>query len=277
MLAIVRHAAPPESPPEDLAPYVIDVVGPDGRPDWHLTDDAVAFAGPDVPNAFWQWRADWERTWTLDPASSLRRLWLAGLELASERPNSVLERLLSESNVVDTTRIFPASSLAELGAEIRRLRDRIRQRDRLAFGFVDVSPGRQRVGLARAWSTQDGPELMAADESLAVEMRPESGLVVHAPGETLSNVDEVTFTGQAVVVRTPIEEAAFDFERARPLGWLMPGVAAWRVRQIPEVIAWARSFAAFDEVLPHAASLGVELRLTTRYPFFGGSSGALTT
>ena len=122
-----------------------------------------------------------------------------------------------------------------------------------------------------------GPELMAVDESLAVEMRPESGLVVHAESETLSNVDEVTFTRQAVIVRTPNEEAAFDFERARPLGWLMPGVAAWRVRQIPEVIAWARSFAAFDECLPQAAALGAELRLTTKYPFFGPSSANLTT
>lgn len=277
MLAIVRHAAAPDSPPDELAPYVIDVVGPDGRRDWYLTDDAVAFAGADVPNAFWQWRADWERTWTLDPASSLHRLWLAGLELAPERPNSTLEHLLTESSVVDTTRIFLASSLADLAVEIAQLRDLIRTRDRLGFGFVDVSPGRQRVGLARAWSTQAGPELMAVDESLAVEMRPESGLVVHAESETLSNVDEVTFTRQAVIVRTPNEEAAFDFERARPLGWLMPGVAAWRVRQIPEVIAWARSFAAFDECLPQAAALGAELRLTTKYPFFGPSSANLTT
>jgi hypothetical protein len=277
LLAIVRHASPPTSPPDALLPYVIGVVSESGMHDWHLTDDALAFASGDVPRLFWQWRSQWERTWALDSGSSLRRLWSAGHELTAELHRAAWDRLYSQSTVSHATRIFAPSLIDDWSVQLERVRDLIRQRDRVGFGFVDITPGRQRIGLARAWSPQDGAEVLAAAESLVVEMRPDLGLCVHAGNDLVEAVHEVQLIDDRIVVRAPGREIVVDFERGRPLAWLMPGVAAWRMRPVPEVLVWARSFAALDECMRYALSLGVEVWIRARYPFFDDSSERIGT
>ena len=277
LLAIVRHASPPTSPPDPLLPYVMDVVIGSGTCDWHLTNDALAFADGDVLGLFWQWRTQWERAWTLDSRSSLSRLWSAGHELSRETHRAEWDGLVSKSTVSHSTRIYAPSLLDDWSTQLERVRDRIRQRDRVGFGFVDVTPGRQRVGLARAWSPQDGAEVLAADESMTVEMRPDLGLCVHAGNDVIEAVDEVKFIDDCVVVRAPGREIAIDFASARPLAWLMPGVAAWRMRRVPEVIVWARSFAALDECMRYATSLEAEVWIRAQYPFFGQSTEPIWT
>ncbi len=277
LLAIVRHAPPPASPPDPLVPYVIDVVTGNGTRDWHLTDDAIAFAGDDVPGLFWQWRTQWERTWTLDSASSLRRLRSAGHELTAELHRAAWDRLYAQSTGSHSTRIFAPSVLDDWSSQLARVRNLIRQRDRFGFGFVDITPGRQRIGLARAWSSQDGAEVLAADDAMVVEMRPDQGLCVHAENDLIEAVDEVEFVDDRIVVRAPGRETAIDFASARPLAWLMPGVAAWRVRRVPEVVVWARSFAALDECMRYASSSGFEVWIRATYPFFGQSTEPFET
>lgn len=277
LLAIVRHTSPPPSPPEPLLPYVIEVVSDSGTNDWHLTDDALAFAGGDVPSMFWQWRTQWERTWMLDSNSSLSRLWSAGHELAAEAHRAAWDDLVAQSTVSHSTRILAPSLLDEWSIHVERVRDLIRQRDRFGFGFVDVTPGRQRVGLARAWSSQDGAEVLAADDAMVVEMRPDLGLCVDVRNDVLEAVEEVKFIDDRTVVCAPGREIAIDFESARPLAWLMPGVAAWRMCRVPEVVVWARSFAALTECTRYAASLGAEVWIRAQYPFFGQSPAPIGT
>jgi hypothetical protein len=103
VLAIVRYDDPPGEVPVDLAPYVVP--GLEGTHDWLLTDDALAFGDPTVPQRFGEWRATWERTWMLDAYSSIVRLTAGPVD---PKP---FERLVSDSIDTDAGRIVPPDLL----------------------------------------------------------------------------------------------------------------------------------------------------------------------
>jgi hypothetical protein len=270
--ASVRHAPPPVAPPFDLVPYVVPVHAGDELDDWYLTEDTLAFAEPGIPTAFAEWRAEWERTWVLDPISSLERLCAAIAELfAPTRVGSLLCDLIRSGDLADGPAWIPEEMQQPVAATVERARDALLERGRDGYGFVDATPGRSIVGLARAWSGQTGREVLCADAALEVAMDPATGLsvAVRRSGAvlTVTGVEEVELREELVRVHGPGRTLELDLREARALGWLMPGSTRWRVRRVPEVVVWARTLHGLVECCRYASALHLPVKLTTSRPF----------
>lgn len=272
LVASVRHADVPAAAPDELEPYVRPA-GPGGAPvDWLLTDDTLAFGSVEIPMRYAQWRAGWERSWILDPLGSLERLVSAAREFETSSPaTTLLERVLDPRTTgpggdVVHAALDPAEA-QRLAVVIEALRDAIADRGRSGFGFVDATPGRQRVGLARAWSGQDGPEILVADRNVSVGIDPGEGLSVSVHGggapSRITGVAEVEITGDQVEIRSPSASMALDLHAGRILSWLMPGCTAWRVRPVPEVLVWARTFAGVVECAEFACAIDQPVLLSS--------------
>jgi hypothetical protein len=264
LVASVRHAGVPDVAPDDLVAYVCPS-GADGDvTDWLLTDDTLAFGSVEIPMRYAQWRAGWERSWILDPLASLERLVSAAREFETSAPSTTLL-----ARVLDPRAAGPAGDVVHAALEptqahrlavvIEALRDAIADRGRSGFGFVDATPGRHRVGLARAWSGQDGPEILVADRSVTVGIDPDEGLSVSTHGvgapRRIAGVAEVRITGDRVEIRSQTDSMSLDLHAGRILSWLMPGCTMWRVRQVPEVLVWARTFAGVVESAEFACAI----------------------
>jgi hypothetical protein len=275
LVAVVRHAALPPAPPEDLLPYVRSTPIGDEIDDWLLSEDTLAFADVTIPTQFELWRNSWERSWVLDPVSSLERLVSAAAEFEVSAPETTLLERVLEPAAFGTdggsvhTELDPDEA-ARLAAVIESLRDAVADRGRTGFGFVDATPGRRRIGLARSWSGQDGPEVLVADASLSVSIDADHGLTVTlAPGpdddeaHSIVGVVEVEIVDDRVEARSDAETLAIDLHRGRVLSWLLPGCTLWRVRRVPEVIVWARTFAGIHEAAEYAVALDRPVRLTS--------------
>lgn len=273
LVALVRHSDVPDVAPDDLVPYVRPAGAPDATPsDWLLTEDTLAFADVSVPMRYSQWRSAWERSWILDPLASLERLVSAAREFAVSAPSTtLLERVLDPGSTGPAGDIVHAAldpdEAARLSAVIESLRDSIADRGRTGFGFVDATPGRQRVGLVRAWSGQDGPEILVADRSVSVGIDPDEGLSVAqwdgAQVQRVAGVTEVEIRGDSVEIRAPEASMALDLHAGRVLSWLMPGCTTWRVRPVPEVLVWARTFAGLVECADFACAIDRPVLLTS--------------
>jgi hypothetical protein len=274
VVAVVRHGAPGATIPDALVPYVVPVEV-DGRlVDWYLTEDALAFADPHVVLTFADWRADWERSWTLDPRSSLERLLAAGTDLIPDACDASVVPKIPE--VAGAASWIPAEAQSEVAGITARLRDAIRERDSEGFGFVDATPGRESVGLARTWSGQSGSEVLASDNVLLVTMQPETGLSISLrddPSRSVQGVDEVELVDESVLVRSRERTLELDLVEARALAWLIPGSTRWRVRTVPEVVVWARTFAGVIESCGYASALHLPVQLTTLRPFGNNRPG----
>lgn len=256
---MVRHTDPPELVPDELVPYVVPSYVDERLDDWTLTDDVVAFGDVETPLAYERWRATWERAWPLDPASSLVRLTAIARELASdlELSSDVLLSLASAGTRANRTIDDPAE-LLQLADEVERVRDAVRERKSTGYGFVDVTEGRSRVGLARAWSGAGGPEVIAADRSLEVSMRPDSGLhleLAGPPPRSIDSVEEVAVRSSGVEIMSADGVTLLPPEESVVLTWVVPGAARWRVRSVPEVLVWARTFGGLPESCRYAASV----------------------
>lgn len=272
----VRHRAASAEPPDVLAPYVQSVVRNGQIDDWLLTTDVVAFGEPGVTAAFDTWRAEWERAWTVDPILGLNRLLDAGDQYGIACPTLVgllaeVQAASHEHMVVTVGADVVRSCSDEMGA----VGDAVRRDGSHGFGFIDASGVRASVGLSRAWSPRGGREIVARDEHVALEMHPEDGLCVtlwHESGhQRLLQVDSVEhvaagirITGSEGVHGPTIVD--LDPAHARPLGWLMPHASRWKVRRVPEVVVWARTFSAFEQAANVAHALGKPVRFGGQVP-----------
>lgn len=262
VLAIVRHRRPPGTAPAALSPYVVRDGADDG--DWLLTDDAIAFGPASVVDAFAEWRSTWERVWNLDPAQSLTRLLHLVRELdADGELDATLVRYLDGDGVVVAPQDQP-----KLRSELARVGDLIRRRDADGYGIIDRTPGVERVGLARAWSSHGAEETVAADEHTTIRFQPDIGLVIAtgsgADRVVVAGVDEVRLSGDAYEITGRGRTITIPAAHARPIAWMMPGSTEWRVRRVPEIVAWARTFAGLDEASHYASALGLPMVLTRR-------------
>ena len=275
LVAVVRHDDLPSEAPDDLTPYVRPTRDAGGVvTDWLLTEDTLAFADVSVPMRFAGWRATWERSWMLDPLSSLERLVAVAHEFEVSAPaTTLLERVLDPGTTGpagDVVHAMLAPDEAQrLAAVTDALRDSIADRGRQGWGFVDATPGRQRIGLARAWSSQLGPETLVADRHLSARIEAESGLTVTvvdddgAVTDRAESVHEIEIIGDRVEIRAAACTISTTLLTGRVLSWLMPGCTLWRVRKVPEVLVWAKSFAGFQESARHASALDRPVLLTS--------------
>lgn len=263
VLAIVRHDEPPAAAPDSLGAYVVRVAGADT--DWLLTDDAVAFGPPAVVQEFTAWRASWERVWQLDPLSTIRRL------LALMRASDVgadLQAMIDRHVTRAGDVLAPTSALAPIGSQLADVAELVRRRDAEGYGIVDASPDAERTGLARAWPSWGEVEVLAADRHTEIRFEPASGIAVRTEEATIVPVVEVTADEAGYVVADPQHSVAIPAERGRPLAWLMPGSTHWRVRRVPEVVVWARTFGGLEECYRYATELDLPVRFTTQRPIF---------
>ncbi len=264
MLAVVRFDDPPDHVPDELAPFVVRPEN--GSVDWVLTDDAVAFGSPDIVQRFAVWRATWERSWILDPVSSLARLVDLARELDPDSSIPSLRDRLDE----DDDLVFSPVAQATTVDDLARLADRIRARDETGYGIVDLTPGADRVGLVRSWPACGRDAVVAADDQTEIRFEVENGLVLatrtNAGGYDMGVIEEVVAQIAGFRVSGPDGSFSVPAVRARPLAWLVPRSTAWRVRRIPEILAWARTLAGVEKATGFAAENGLDLRLTRHRP-----------
>ncbi len=275
LVAVVRHSDVPDSAPDELVPFVRATRHADHEPiaDWLLTEDTLAFADVEVPMRYAQWRAMWERSWILDPLSSIERLVSAARDFEVSAPSTtLLERVLDPGTTGPGGDVVHAAldphEAQRLAVVIEALRDAIADRGRTGFGFIDATPGRRRVGLARAWSGQGGSETLVADQRVSVSIDPIAGLSVAAIDQRgavqqVTGVTEVEIQGDTVEVRSPDATLSLDLHSGRVLSWLMPGCTTWRVRPVPEVLVWARTFAGLVECAEVARAIDRQVLLTS--------------
>jgi hypothetical protein len=279
LVASVRHGNPAIVVPDELTAFVVALHVDDRLDDWLLTTDAIAFGSESVVQHFDQWRATWERSWMLDPISSLGALLEKAAQLAdvvdpglSHTLGPVLDEVRSGGRTT-----VDAGLAAELIPTIEALRDAIREQNSTGIGFVNATPGYTGEGLARAWSPAGGREVLAADRHLEVFADPVTGLGVElSDTETLNGIDAVEVRKDDVVVHH-VDAAGratsrvLAPERSRPLAWVLPNATVWRVVVIPEVVVWARSFGGLIEAFEHAAALDQPVRFMTRLAHIAGS------
>ena len=268
VLAIVRYDDPPARVPDELAPYV--VAGLEGTHDWLLTDDALAFGDPTLPQRFGEWRATWERTWILDAYSGLSRLSASAAAPGEPKP---FERTISDSIDTDAGRILPPDLLTATIDEVGRVNELVLRSELDGFGFIDATPGQRSAGMARTWSPIGGDELLAANAGVYVNMRVHDGMSVDVlPGDgssvaSVSEVDRVELHGDEVLVVGANGRLVLADKQAHCLAWIVPGATKWRVRRIPHAVVWARTFTGLRESCEYALSIGRPVLLTTRRPF----------
>jgi hypothetical protein len=266
--AILKFGNVPTPAPDELVPYTMWV-----DDDWVLTDDVLAFGARYVIQHFSEWRSSWERTWTLEPLDSLLRLFDMAYHLAPEAdaPSRRFERLMRYHRREDGDVVIPPTGLADCRAALSQLAELVRTRNEQGFGLIDLTPGAARVGLAKAWSSWGTDEIVAAAEGLEVILQPSTGLhvrVTTSDGSTtaLGPIDHVEFTGERCSIHSESDAVTVSISQARALSWLVPGSTGWRIRRIPETVAWAKTFAGLDECLTEAIRLHAPVRLTSRRP-----------
>lgn len=260
--AIVRFAEPPEAAPDDVSAYVTRTS--DGRPDWRLSDDAIALGPPGVIEAFDAWRAAWERVWILDPSSQLTQL--AGLATDLDPVHAghdALGRYLADDDVV----VEPADQPALLD-DLHHVAELVRALDQHGYGIIDRTPGAERTGLARAWPAHGEAQVVARDEHTEITFQPDVGLVVttgDGPDRvTIPGIEEVRLLSEHYEVSGAGRTISIEVERARPLAWLLPGSTAWAVRPVPEILTWARTLAGIEEAVDFAMAQGLPMLIIHR-------------
>jgi hypothetical protein len=259
VIAAVRHGHPPLRPPTDLVPFVDAVEVAGALVDWQMTRDAVAFGEPAVFEQYVAWRATWERVYVLDPVTSIARLAAVAAEFDGSGAAERLEQL-AETGI---ERVVEPGGLGPLLAALTTVNEAVRGRGSLGFGVVDATEGAHRTGLAAAWSPGPATEVLAADEWMQVELDAAGVRVCPAGAAGLASIAEVEVTADGVRIVHPGGIAVVPLERATPLGWLVPGAVRWRVRQVPEVLVWARTLAGVEAAARDATALGLPVRFTT--------------
>lgn len=272
--AVVRFAPPPDTAPSDLQAFAIRC-----DDQWVLTDDALAFGEIETVQRFHEWRATWEQVRTLEPLTTLLRLVdLAGeLAPASDGSTGLLHPSLAAFLVDDDVFEIPARRSARSADAIARLADLVRDRGAEGFGIVDRSPRSERVGLARAWPAYGGVETVAASADLRVVFDPAAGLFCELPddaGTSFGPIERAESTSAVFTLWSGDAELRLTSEQSRPLHWMIPGATAWAVRRVPEILAWARTFAGLADSFELAQRIDAPVRLSARRPIadYGSSN-----
>lgn len=263
--AIVRYATPPDEPPLDLVAFVTR----EGD-HWLLTDDALGFGEVWIVSRFDEWRSTWERTWAIDPLPHLRRLVAIARADALDPPVPVVERIAHTLGRTSDDATVGVDRLDDLAAELASLRSYVVARDATGIGIVDRTPGAERNGLAAAWPECVRRTTVAADHEVQIVTDPSNELrlrvLAGAEAGREIDVEDVEFGHDVVVVTGRRGRLTLAPTQARPLAWIVPGSTAWRVRAIPEVLAWARTFAGLEECIADAAVRAQPVRVTARRP-----------
>ena len=276
LIASLRGEVPTE-PLDALIPYVEPTTSSGTITDWLLTSDVIAFGDVDIPQLYLLWRSRWIRSWPLESLASIRALHeTCELLLPGDAHGDWHERI---GAVLATggPDVIPVDDLASLQHATEALRDVVRERDARGFGIVDATPGRTIPGLAAAWSAQCPSRLFARDRFMDVWLTRDRGLVIRTTGPSRHSdglsVTDVVVTSESVVVRSDTEEWELVPEQARPLSWLVPGATRWRVREVPEVIVWSRSFAGLPEACEQGIAHDLPIHLTVDPPVLPVSTG----
>jgi hypothetical protein len=265
IVAAIRFRPLPDAPPDPLRAFTVRHSDPSGD-DWLLSDDAVAFGSPLVVRNYLAWRATWVRELELEPLGSVLALadlfddgltaatwsgaWLDGRAALVEHPGVVADML---------------------HAAHRRVGGRALQ----GIGIVNATPGRHTAGLVRAWSPAMGSQVVAGSDAVEAAVDPERGLCVRRvrAGRTiteLAGVHEVAVDDDGVVVAGESGQLRLDHHQARPLAWLVPGATRWRVRQVPEVLVWAKTFSRLAEACESSEREGLPLELRVGFRVSSG-------
>lgn len=277
--AILKFGNVPAAVPDELLPYTMRI-----NDDWVLTDDALAFGARYVIQQFSEWRSSWERTWTLEPLNSLLRLFdmTHHLDPGADAPSRQFERLMRYHRREDGDVVIPPTDLADCRVALSQLAKLVRTRNEHGFGVIDLTPGAERVGLAKAWSSWGTDEIVVAAEGLEVVLQPSTGLhlrvtTIDGSTTTLGPIDRVDFAGERCRIFSDTDAVTVSLSQARALSWLVPGSTGWRVRRIPETVVWANTCAGLDECLTDAIGLHAPVRLTSRRPIADVSAGREST
>jgi hypothetical protein len=263
VVAVLPVDAVPTAPPDSLAPYVVRVATPSAD-DWVLTDDAIAFGADLVVQHYLGWRSTWVRELELDPLTSL--LVLADVLDDGE----TAARWGNDWFAGRSTRVSDPAFLADCLAVAH---ETVLARGETGWGFVNATPGRPTIGLARAWSPAGGSHVLAATAEVRVTIEREAGVCVHLDDPSddrhrdhVVGVDEVLVEEDAVHVIAASGRLELDHRQARPLAWVVPGAMRWRVRQVPEVLVWAKTFHRLALACEASIRGAVPLELRVGFP-----------
>jgi hypothetical protein len=267
----LRHDEPAALVPDELLAFVAPVFDDGKLYDWKLASDAIAFGHVEVPQMFDLWRSSWEHSWVLDPMSSLECLVSIASGITAEIGH-VVNDVLGHAVVTiarGNTALLGALQLQRLAEALEASRDAIRARESKGFGFINATPGYAGTGLARAWSPSCGPEVLAADQHLAVFMEPETGLGIglREKGERITGITSVEIfenevqTDHVGASGRPVS-TCLQSDLALPLAWVV-SATKWHVVEVPEELVWARTVAGLVECSQMALATGGTVRLMT--------------
>lgn len=263
LVASVRSTVP-EHPLDVLSAFVVPKVVDGQIADWHLTGDVVAVGGREIPQLFARWRSSWVRDWALEPLSSIRSLHAICDDILRPDERSVARTI---GRILDTgePQVVPPDELPALVHACAKVRDAVAAREATGFGIVNATPGRTASGLALAWSSRGPERVFASDDHMEVRLSPLAGLVVRwGSGSDMQEVSptSVRLTADSMIVTAPAGDWELPHDEARPLAWLVPGATHWRVREIPEVIVWSKTFSELPDCCDYAADQGLPVELS---------------
>ncbi len=263
VVAVLPVDVVPANPPDSLAPYVVEVATASG-PDWVLTDDSIAFGADLVVQHYLGWRSTWVRELELDPLTSV-------LVLADVLDDG--ETAARWANDWVAGRPTAVSDPALLADCLSVAHETIVARAESGWGFVNATPGRPTIGLARAWSPGGGSHVLAATAEVRVTIERDAGVCVHLDDpaddrrrDHVVGVNEVLVEDDGVHVIAASGRMELDHRQARPLAWVVPGATRWRVRTIPEVLVWAKTFNRLALACQASVRDAVSLELRVGFP-----------
>ena len=269
LVATVR-GEPPDQPPELLAAFITPELLEGLVDDWRLSSSVTATPEPSTLELFEQWRAKWIRTCVLESLTNIRRLH----DLVTERqPFDVgtvwydsVGRLLAG----DETCWVSPDDLRALHSDCYALREMVRQRNETGFGIVDATPGRDTRGFAQAWARPAAEVVVAQDAAMTILVSSEHGLVARRRPEgsavTEGIISSVRISVDTVSIECGDDHWELPMAQAAPVTWLVPGSTHWRVREVPEVIIWAETFAELTDCCEEAQALARPIQLSKDSP-----------
>jgi len=271
LVAVVRTAAVPDIPYAALADVLEPVRDADqGVVDWVLTSELFERrrAAGDLVAGYWAWRSRWEQRIGLGPVSNAVALVRHTRRLAGAGPGP-LDDLLPLERLVAGQDVDIVIDLDHHWDALEEARQLVVRAGGIGLGFVDETRD-GAVGFARTWPPVGGEQLLAASSEVSVIAGPGPELRVELrdqDGERATTVERVDLTGEDTVVTSPTGETLrIAGPSARPLAWVVPGSARWRVRTVDLVVVWAELFAGMLGALSVAAEHGGLIRLTTASP-----------
>lgn len=256
VFANVIYDEVPEQPPDDLVAFLRRTDPDDPLRGWKLTEDAIAFGDRELVARMAAWQETFMKSWPLGQRSMLRLLRdlvQDEMDTLTERGRHLLDTLCGHRPELVGARI-DVESFVHLDTVLQSVRSMINQAGRLGFGVIDTTPGSNRTGLLRAWSCALGGHVLAADPSCTVSIGHDGLRVEPGAGQpAISEIQEVSFTGDEVSLVTPNDVTDLPSTAVAPLAWLIPEATSWRIRSVPESVVWADTFAGVADGCDFAA------------------------